>query len=129
MKPQPSRPLHRSGTQPNDAASSKALAEYVALHNHGVTTGDFEPMLRLFAPQAEFRFRSLEVGPFYGIEAIRAAFSESPPDGTLRTLGPIRDTSHGASTDYVWDAAPERIAGTLQCKVGESGLIQSLEIS
>lgn len=105
------------------------LAQCVALHNHGVTTGDFEPMLRLFAPDAEIRFRTLDIGPFQGIDAIRSAFSDNPPDDTLTMLGPLRDTTDGAIADYAWGTVPERIAGTLRCRGGASGLIQSLEIS
>lgn len=113
----------------DDAVSSAKLAEYVALHNHGVTTGDFAPMLRLFAPDAEIWFLTLEVGPLQGIDAIRSAFSDNPPDDTLMMLGPIHDTSDGAITDYAWDTVPDQIAGTLQCRVGASGLIQSLVVS
>lgn len=113
----------------DDVVSSKMLAEYVALHNHGVATGDFEPMLRLFAPDAEIRFRTLQIGPFRGVDAIRSAFAENPPDDALIMLGPIRESADGAITDYAWDAVPGQTSGTLQCKVGASDLIQSLEIS
>lgn len=129
MNPHPPHSYRRSNTRHAAAVSSKMLAEYVALHNHGVTTGDFEPMLRLFAWDAEIRFPTLEVGPFQGIDAIRSAFFDNPPDDTLIMLGPIRDTSYGAVTEYAWEIAPDEVAGTLKCRVDASGLIQSMEIS
>lgn len=67
-------------------------------------------MLRLLAPAAEIRFQNVPVGPYHGIEAIRSAFVDNPPDDTLVIVGPIRENSDGTTADYGWSADPDRIA-------------------
>ena len=59
------------------------IEHHVEAFNHGVRTGDWEPMLAGFAPDARMRFPELE---FAGVDEIRAAYFERPPDETITIL-------------------------------------------
>src|SRR5207237_921650 len=56
------------------------LAEHVRRFNASVRSGDFRPMLELFADDAVLEFRGVPVGPFRGREAIADAYAARPPD-------------------------------------------------
>lgn len=60
----------------------KLLEDHVAHFNHGITSGDFTPMLEHFAPDAILEFVGVPVGPFIGRDAIAAAYAAQPPDDT-----------------------------------------------
>ena len=81
-------------------------AELMALHirafNHGVTAGDWEPMLVRFAPTATVEFENVPVGPFVGIDAIRRAYLEQPPDDTLHALGIQESDEHTVVAAFAW---------------------------
>jgi SnoaL-like domain len=67
-----------------EAADDLQLIErHVAAFNHGVRTGDWEPMLAGLAPDATMHFPGLALA---GIDAIRAAYAENPPDDTIVLL-------------------------------------------
>ena len=51
------------------------LEVHIEPFNQGVRTGDFEPMLAAFAPDAEMVFEGVPVGPFLGRAAIADAYS------------------------------------------------------
>src|SRR5205823_477316 len=55
------------------------LHEYIARHNQGVRTGDWEPLGECFAEDGVLEFERIPVGPFAGRAAIEAAYSEQPP--------------------------------------------------
>jgi steroid delta-isomerase len=59
---------------------------HVAAFNHGVETGDFEPMVQGFVPDGELLFVGAPVGPFTGRYAISEAYRASPPDDQIRVL-------------------------------------------
>ena len=59
------------------------IERHVAAFNEGVRTGDWEPMLANFVPDAELHFPG--VG-FSGLGEIRAAYREQPPDDTIALL-------------------------------------------
>jgi SnoaL-like domain len=68
--------------------SGRELMEsHVARFNEGVRTGDWEPMLARFADDAELWFENVPAGPFAGLEEIRRAYREQPPDDEIRLLG------------------------------------------
>lgn len=70
--------------------------------NEGVRTGDWEPMLVRFEPDAELRFENVPVGPYAGIEAIRAAYREQPPDDEIRLLGIQETSEHSVVAAFAW---------------------------
>src|SRR2546423_577287 len=51
------------------------LRSYVALHNEGLRTGSWEPLVALFQEDAEIVFIGVPFGPVRGPGAIRAAFA------------------------------------------------------
>ncbi len=59
---------------------------HVAAFNHGIETGDFEPMVQGFVPDGELIFVGAPAGPFTGRHAISDAYRESPPDDEIRVL-------------------------------------------
>jgi hypothetical protein len=71
------------------------MAAHVRAFNHGVRTGEWEPMLASFADDAELRFENAPAGPFVGLEAIRRAYRDRPPDDEIRVLGIQEDGDDG----------------------------------
>lgn len=105
------------------------LYEYVARHNQGVRSGDWEPLGECFADDAVLAFEGVPVGPFPGREAIVAAYRERPPDDEVRVLS-AGESAEGVGADYSWAAAPERRAGRMVLTLRDSTiarLVVSLE--
>jgi len=88
------------------------LYEYVARHNQGVRTGDWEPLGECFAEDATLEFEGVPVGPFAGRDAILAAYREHPPDDEVRILF-AEERAGGVDAGYSWAVAPERQAGRM----------------
>jgi RimJ/RimL family protein N-acetyltransferase len=88
------------------------LYEYVARHNQGVRTGDWEPLGECFAEDARFEFEGVPVGPFSGRAAIVAAYRERPPDDEVLILS-ADERSDGVEARYSWAVAPERQASRM----------------
>jgi hypothetical protein len=68
---------------------------HVRAFNAGVRSGDWEPMLVRFAPDAELRFVNVPAGPFAGLDEIRRAYREQPPDDEITLLGVQADDERG----------------------------------
>jgi hypothetical protein len=76
---------------------------HVRAFNDGVRTGDWEAMLSRFVPEAELWFENVPAGPFVGIDAIRRAYREQPPDDEIQLLGVQADDEHGkVVAAYAW---------------------------
>jgi RimJ/RimL family protein N-acetyltransferase len=88
------------------------LYEYVARHNQGVRTGDWEPLAECFAEDAVLEFEGVPLGPLSGRDAIVAAYREHPPDDEVRVLD-AEETEGGVNARYSWAIAPERPAGRM----------------
>jgi RimJ/RimL family protein N-acetyltransferase len=88
------------------------LYEYVARHNQGVRTGDWEALGECLAEDARLEFDGVAAGPFTGREAILAAYRERPPDDEVRVLE-AQERPGGVEARYSWAVAPERPAGRL----------------
>jgi hypothetical protein len=71
------------------------MESHVARFNDGVRSGDWEPMLARFADGAELRFENVPAGPFVGLDEIRRAYREQPPDDSILLLG-IQDDDEDA---------------------------------
>ena len=79
------------------------IESHVARFNEGVRSGDWEPMLARFADDAELRFEKVPAGPFSGLEEIRRAYREQPPDDEIRLLGIQDDDEAGVVTAaFAW---------------------------
>ena len=88
------------------------LIAHVARFNEGVRSGDYEPMLAAFAPDAEMVFEGVRAGPFSGRDSIRAAYAAQPPTDEILLLGAPRVGAGTITADYAW-AAEGRRAGRL----------------
>ena len=51
---------------------------------------------------AELRFENVPAGPFVGIDAIRAAYREQPPDDEIQLLGVQERDEHTAVAAFAW---------------------------
>jgi len=89
------------------------LYEYIARHNQGVRSGDWEPLAECFAEDAALEFDGAPVGPFEGRDAIAAAYRERPPDDEVRILD-AKEQGETVFARYSWSLSPERQAGTLR---------------
>jgi hypothetical protein len=83
-------------------SGSDLLQAHVRAFNDGVRSGDWEPMLGRFADDAELRFENAPAGPFNGIDAIRAAYREQPPDDEITLLGVQESDEHTAVAAFAW---------------------------
>jgi hypothetical protein len=77
------------------------MEAHVRAFNHGVRTGDWEPMLAPFADDAELRFENVPAGPFRGLDEIRRAYREQPPDDEIALLG-IQDEEDRIVAAFAW---------------------------
>jgi steroid delta-isomerase len=84
------------------------LVDHVRRFNEGIRSGDFEPMLAAFAPDAEMAFEGVPVGPFRGRDAIAAAYTERPPDDEVVLLGDPRVDGNANESDYAWKSEGTR---------------------
>jgi hypothetical protein len=73
------------------------LEAHVRAFNHGVRHGDWEPMLRRFSEDACLRFENAPVGPYVGLDEIRRAYRDAPPDDEIRLLGVQKRTTDASS--------------------------------
>jgi len=62
------------------------LALHAARFNAAVRSGEFAPLVGLFAHDGVLEFEGLPVGPFKGPNAIAAAYESQPPDDELEVL-------------------------------------------
>jgi hypothetical protein len=121
MRPGFIRPSHVPAARQGYAVSaydrhidgSNLLAEHVERFNAGIRTGDWRPMLELFADDAELRFEGVPVGPFRGREKIRAAYESQPPDDEV-DIRNVRSESDRTVADYGWKADDGVRAGELR---------------
>ena len=72
---------------------------HVARFNDAVRTGDWDPFLAGFADDAELRFAHVR---FDGIDAIRRAYGEQPPDDEIRALGIQENDEHAVVVAFAW---------------------------
>ena len=107
------------------SAATDLLKRYVALHNHGVRTGDFTQLVSLFAPSAVMRFENAAFGPLDGASEIADAFSTHPPDDELELLS-VAPTGQRAT--YAWATQRRVAAGELRLR-DRDGLIIELVVA
>jgi ketosteroid isomerase-like protein len=96
--------------------SRDLLSEHLARFNEGVRSGDFEPMLELFADDAELAFEGVPVGPFHGIDAIRDAYRERPPDDEIEVLD-AHEAGDTIVAPYSWRRDVGRRSGEMRLTV------------
>ncbi len=103
------------------------LVEHVQRFNEAVRSGEFEPMLAAFAPDAEMVFEGVPAGPFVGRDAIAAAYAAQPPDDEVVLLGEPRAEGGVEESDYAWKSEGTR-AGRM-ILTSREGLITRLVVT
>jgi hypothetical protein len=93
--------------------ASDLVERHVEDFNHGVRSGDFAPMLRRFADDAELVFEGVPSGPYVGKEAIVAAYRDQPPDDRI-AVESVRHEGDTLVCDYRWASEPDRVAGEMR---------------
>jgi hypothetical protein len=106
---------------------SDELDRHVERFNDGVRTGNFDPLLEGFADDGVLVFEGVPAGPFVGVEAIRTAYRERPPDDEIVVLATRPDGDDEVAT-YAWRAAPDAPAGQMRF-ARRDGLTTRLAIS
>jgi hypothetical protein len=104
----------------------RLLKDLVEHFNRGVETGDFWPLLRLFAPDAILTFHDQPRGPYVGREGISNSYRSAPPDDEIEILD-----SHLLDgilvVGYSWMHDVTTRAGEMRFSI-EDGLVKALEI-
>jgi steroid delta-isomerase len=90
----------------------RLLHAHVIRFNEAVRTGEWEPMLELFADDAELAFEGVPAGPFRGRDTIAAAYAEQPPDDEVTTLR-VHPGDAGVTALYAWRKEPATVAGRM----------------
>jgi hypothetical protein len=110
-----------------DAQLSRQLVEHELAFNAAVESGDFGPLVALFAPDAVMSFEGVPVGPFIGRDAIAAAYAAEPPTDTLtvrtRSLEPDGSVREGFS----WSEDGEALSGEMLVRIA-GGQIAALVV-
>jgi ketosteroid isomerase-like protein len=83
------------------------VADYVVAFNAGVETGGWDRCMGFFADDAVMAFEGPPVGPITGREAIRRAYSESPPTDTIELSGAVVEDGDVVVARYRWTATGE----------------------
>ena len=78
------------------------LEEHRSRFNAAVRSGDFAPLVELFADDADLEFEGVPVGPFHGREAIAAAYAAQPPDDELDVLDVAEEPDGTLLERFAW---------------------------
>src|SRR5256885_12731750 len=74
------------------------MEAHVRAFNAGVRTGDWEPMLAPFADDAELQVAG---STYAGLDEIRRAYCEQPPDDQIQLLG-IQEEDDRVVAAFAW---------------------------
>ena len=95
------------------------LERHVRTFNAAVESGDFAPLVELFAPDARLEFVGVPVGPFEGRDAIAAAYAAQPPTDTMTILD-ARSSRTGRSSRASRGRATA-VSGRARCGSSSTG--------
>jgi ketosteroid isomerase-like protein len=99
------------------------LQAHVEAFNQGARTGDFEPMLRMYHPDAIFEITPPGMTSI-GIEAIRRAYAEQPPDDTM-TIRSREIDGPVVTVTYSWDTEPDKITGIQRLEFKDGRVVRN----
>ena len=105
-------------------------ARHVETFNEAVRSGDFVPLVALFADDATLEFAGVPVGPFVGREAMAEAYAARPPTDTM-TVHDVRLAEDGTVVEpFTWtvDAGTRTRSGEMRL-VARDGLIHRLVVA
>ena len=102
-----------------DEAARSFLAEHAERFNSAVEGGDFGPLLELFADDAVLEFVDVPAGPFFGRDAIAAAYAAQPPDDALDVLAVSEDPDGTFVEPFAWRRGG---TGTMRVTLADSAI-------
>jgi ketosteroid isomerase-like protein len=108
-------------------ALSAFLDRHVETFNAAVRSGDFAPLVALFADDATLEFTGVPVGPFHGREAIAAAYAAQPPSDTMTVLDARVEGDGTVVEPFSWATDAGERSGEMRLAV-EDGLIRRLVV-
>ena len=85
-----------------EAATTALLDEHVRRFNAAVRTGDYSPLVELFADDAELAFEGVPAGPFHGRDEIAAAYATQPPDDELDVVDVTEEPDGVLLERFAW---------------------------
>lgn len=110
---------------PPESELRALFLHHIRAFNHGVMTGNFSPMLKMFHCDATFELDDPVLITHRGLDAIGRAYRGDPPKGTMTVTEPnVR--GHVVTADYIWDAEPERIAGQFILQFDGDRIVRNL---
>ena len=92
-------------------------ARHVDTFNAAVRSGDFAPLLELFADDASLEFVGVPVGPFEGRDAIAAAYAVRPPTDTMTVLAVQVEDDGTVVEPFSWSADAGARSGEMRLVV------------
>ena len=106
---------------------SAFLAHHVETFNAAVATGDFGPLVGLFAEEASLEFAGVPVGPFEGRDAIAEAYAARPPTDTMTILETRIEPDGTVVEAFSWSADGGARSGEMRLTV-DGGRIRRLVV-
>jgi ketosteroid isomerase-like protein len=94
-------------------------ARHVETFNAAVRSGDFAPLVDLFAEDASLEFVGAPVGPFEGRDAIAAAYAAQPPTDTMTVLSVRVEDDATVVEPFSWSADAEERSGEMRLDVAD----------
>ncbi len=107
-----------------DDAVEAFLARHVATFNAAVRSGDFGPLVALFAVDAILDFADLPVGPFEGRDAIAAAYAAQPPTDTMSVLSVESGDDGTIVEEFSWTADAGARSGEMRLVVDDGRILR-----
>jgi len=95
---------------------SELLKQYIYLHNYGIETADFGPLMMIFGDNAVFEFEDARIGRFEGIETIRGVFRRQAPTLAIMT-GETTEMKTSVRADYAAEDRPEERLGYIELEM------------
>ena len=95
------------------------LAHHVETFNAAVASGDFGPLVELFADDARLEFAGVPVGPFEGRDAIANAYAAQPPTDTMTILDTQVEPDGTVVEGFSWAADKGRRSGEMRLVVAD----------
>ncbi len=104
------------------------LVRHVETFNTAVATGDYGPLVELFAAEARLEFSGVPVGPFEGREAIAGAYAAQPPTDTMTILDTRVEPDGTVVEAFSWSADGGVRSGEMRVTV-DGGRISRLVVA
>ena len=93
------------------------LERHVRTFNAAVESGNFAPLVDLFAPDARLEFVGVPVGPFDGRDAIADAYAAQPPTDTMTILDTAVEADGTVVERFSWSSDDGARSGEMRLVV------------